>query len=73
MEVGTVALVRLLDSLTTIPPVGAADDKVTVPVVEVSPVTATGLILTETNVGGVIVSVAVCATAPRVAVTDADV
>jgi hypothetical protein len=60
---GTVATPLLLDSVTTIPPAGAAPDSVTVPVAEVPPVTLVGLSVSDDNdTGGgtgVTVSVAV--------------
>src|SRR5207248_657339 len=69
-EAGTVAALRLLlASVTTAPPAGAAWPSVTVPVLPAPPTTAAGLTLTPANpVGGFTVSVAVLATALRVAV-----
>src|SRR5205085_2574399 len=69
-EAGTVAALRLLlVSVTTAPPAGAAWSSVTVPVLPAHPLTAVGLTLTPVNaVGGFTVSVAVLATALRVAV-----
>ena len=64
-EAGTVAAVLLLESETEAPPVGAAVLNVTVPVVDVPPVTLAGLTDTEDNatvVAGVIASVAVLLT-----------
>jgi hypothetical protein len=52
---GTVAAaVLLLDRVTTAPPVGAALLRVTVPVVEVPPVTVAGLKVTDDNVSVVV-------------------
>jgi hypothetical protein len=50
---GTVAVeVLLLDSVTCAPPVGAAADKVTVPVEPFPPTTVEGLMLTDDSVDG---------------------
>ncbi len=57
-DAGTVAALSLLDSVTTIPPVGAALERVTVPVDGDPPRTAAGLTLTEVRVSGSIVSFA---------------
>ena len=63
---GTVAaLTLLLASATTLPPEGAAEDSVTVPVDELPPVTVAGLTDTDARVGelavpGVTVNPAVC-------------
>ena len=57
MVAGTVAALWLLESLTTIPPVGAAPVRVTVPVDPVSPTTVVGETDTESSPGGVIVRV----------------
>jgi hypothetical protein len=51
--------VLLLDSVTTVPPAGAALPSFTVPVVEVPPITVAGLNVTDDSVGGFTVSVAV--------------
>src|SRR5438477_11780795 len=69
-EASTVAASGLLlASVTTAPPAGAAWPSVTVPVLPAPPTTAAGLTLTPANpVGGFTVSVAVLATALRVAV-----
>lgn len=65
---GTVATeVKLLDKVTTVPPLGAGPDIATVPVDGVFPLTVVGLRASELNVGVVTVSVAVRAT-PSVAV-----
>lgn len=60
---GTVATPLLLDSVTTIPPAGAALDSVTLPVDAVPPVTLVGFSVSEDNDagagGGVTVSDAV--------------
>jgi hypothetical protein len=59
---GTVAAaVLLLDSVTTAPPAGARPFKVTVPVVEVPPITEEGLTPTALKVGAVTVKLAVLA------------
>lgn len=47
---GTIALEKLLDRLTVVPPTGAGIATVTVPVEVVPPVTAVGLTLTPVNV-----------------------
>ena len=57
-DAGRVAAVWLLARLTVIPPVGAAPDKVAVPVDEAPPVTLFGLTVIEDRVGMLIVSVA---------------
>ena len=57
---GTVAaLVLLLDSETSAPPLGAGPVSATVPVEELPPATLVGLRLSEASVGGVTVSEAV--------------
>ena len=63
-EAGTDAEALLLDSVTTVPPVGAAVVNVTVPVLLVPPVTLVGLTETADNAAaaGLIVSVAVLLT-----------
>src|SRR5215831_3618665 len=48
-EIGTVAALPLLASVTTAPPTGAALPSVTVPVLPALPVTAVGLTLTPTR------------------------
>jgi hypothetical protein len=63
IDAGTVAaVVLLLVSVTTVPPVGAAPFRVTVPVLFAPPVTAVGLRDTEDNATGFTVSVAVLVT-----------
>ncbi len=57
---GAVALALSLDNATVIPPSGAAPVKVTVPVVDVPPVTAAGFMLTPASAAGVIVKSALC-------------
>jgi len=66
---GTVADVKLLVSFTAIPPVGATALRVRVPEEDAPPFTLAGVRLKETRTGGLTVIVAVCETAPRVAVT----
>jgi hypothetical protein len=56
---GVVADALLSDKVTVEPPVGASPFKVTVPVEDVPPMTAVGLISTDASAGGVIVRVAV--------------
>ena len=56
---GTVAAALLVDKATTVPPVGAALARVTVPVDGLPPVTLVGLSETLDNVNGVNVRVAV--------------
>jgi hypothetical protein len=56
---GTVAAPLSLESVTTDPPVGAAEDRVTVPVEEVPPVTLVGLRVTFDTAGGLTVRVVV--------------
>lgn len=65
-EVGTVADGLPLESFTTIPPVGAGPDSVTVPVEEEPPVTEVGFKLVETRVAGRIVNGDVWVTVPSV-------
>ena len=55
---GTTALVVLELSLTVIPPAGATLPRVTVPVVEVPPITEVGATLSEEIVGALIVRAA---------------
>lgn len=68
-DAGGLAALLLLLRLTIIPPFGAADDIVAVPVAEVPPTTAVGLTLMDANVGGLIVSVADRVTVPSDPVT----
>ena len=56
---GVVAAELLSESVTTIPPEGAAELSVTVPVVEPPPITLVGLRLTEESNAGLMVRVAV--------------
>ena len=66
-EAATVADALLLDNATETPPVGAAPLNVTLPVVEVPPLTLEGLIEIEeraTEAAGVIASAAVLLTLP---------
>jgi hypothetical protein len=56
---GVVALALLSESVTTAPPAGAKPVKVTVPVEDVPPVTAVGLMATEVSAAGLTVKVAV--------------
>jgi hypothetical protein len=71
---GTVATeVRLLESVTTEPPVGAGPERVTVPVEGVLPLTVVGLSVKELSVGEFTASVAVFAAPPYVPVIVADV
>jgi len=55
-EAGTVAEELVLESVTTIPPAGAAAPIVTVPEAVAPPVTEVGLRTTETIAGGLTVS-----------------
>jgi len=59
---GTVAEELPLDNATEVPPVGAAPERVTVPVEAFPPNTDVGFSVTETSVAGLIVRVAVCET-----------
>jgi hypothetical protein len=59
-EAGTVAELELLLRLTASPPVGAAEEIVTVPVEEAPPVTDVGLSESAVGTGAVMVRVAVC-------------
>jgi len=70
---GTVAAALLLDKLTTTPPVPALPLRLTVPLEVAPPATVVGLRLNCDNAGGVSVSVAVCETAPSVALMVAEV
>ena len=67
-DTGSVALLELLESFTTIPVLGAAPLKVTVPVLERLPVTLLGFNEIPDTTGALTVSVAVSVTAPNVAV-----
>lgn len=71
-EAGTVAAALLDVSVTTRPPAGAADDKVTVPVLDAPPATDVGFNVTDVSVGAVIVRLAVWETPESVAVIVAD-
>jgi hypothetical protein len=57
---GVVEEALLSDKVTSVPPVGAAPVRVTVPVEELPPVTLAGLMATLASAGGLIVTVAVC-------------
>lgn len=70
-ELGTVAEELPLDRATDVPPVGAAPERVTVPVDAFPPNTEVGLNVSETRVAGFIVKVAVCGTLFRVPVIKA--
>ena len=65
---GTPAFELLLESATVTPPTGAADDNVTVPVLDVPPGTDTGRTVRPVNCGAVTVRVPVAVRAPIVAV-----
>ena len=65
---GTITALLLLESFTMIPPEGAVPVRVTVPLLAVSPTTVAGLKLINSSTGGLIVSVAVRDTVPRVPV-----
>lgn len=67
-EAGTVAATLLDASVTTMPPAGAADNKVTVPVLDVPPVTDVGFKATVLSTGAVIPRDADWLIAPFVAV-----
>ena len=58
-DAGTVAEDALLESEITKPPVGAMDVSVTVPVLDLPPLTEVGFSVNDSSVGGSIVSVAV--------------
>ena len=74
MDVGTVAVeVLLLDSVTTVPPVGADPDRVTVACDVIPPVTEVGLKPKELNAGGATVNIAVFDAPLKVAVMVTDV
>lgn len=68
-EAGTVAQLWLLDSCTTIPPVGAAALSTTFPVDGDPPPTLVGFNVIDRRLGGLIVKAAVCETPPSVPVT----
>ena len=74
---GTLVALELSDSDTTVPPLGAAPVRVTVPVEALPPVTLVGLRLNAESVGppdgGLTVSGAVRVTPPKTAETVADV
>ena len=65
---GTVADALLDASVTTRPPAGAADDSVTVPVLDTPPATDVGFKVTELSVAAVIVRLAVWETPESVPV-----
>lgn len=66
---GTVALAELEVSLTTSPPVGAAELRFTVPVEGDPPTTAVGLSVTDVTIGAFTVTVVVAVVPTPVAVT----
>ena len=70
---GTPAFELLLESATVTPPTGAADDNVTVPLLDVPPGTETGRTVRPVSCGAVTVSVPVAVRAPMVPVIVADV
>ena len=70
---GTPAFKLLLESATVKPPTGAADDNVTVPVLDVPPGTETGRTVRPVSCGAVTVKVPVAVRAPMVPVIVADV
>jgi len=72
-EAGTATVVRLLESLTTNPPVGAGALRLTVPVEGVPPATVFGLKLSDAKPTGTKVRFAVCEPVPKVAVIVATV
>jgi hypothetical protein len=72
-EAGTVAAAWLLESVTIVPPEGAGEPKVTVPVELEPPTTPVGLSVNTVNDGGLIVSVAFVEADPTLAVIVADV
>ena len=65
---GTPAFELLLESATVTPPTGAADDSVTVPLLDVPPGTDTGRTVRPVSCGAVTVSVPVAVRAPMVPV-----
>jgi len=71
--VGTPAFKLVLESATVTPPTGAADDNVTVPVLDVPPGTETGRTVSPVSCGAVTVKVPVAVRAPMVPVIVADV
>lgn len=70
---GTPAFELLLESATVTPPTGAADDSVTVPLLDVPPGTETGRTVRPVSCGAVTVRVPVAVRAPMVPVIVADV
>jgi len=58
-EPGTVAATSPLPRVTTRPPVGAGPERVTVPIDDVPPITVDGCKVTDSNVAGLTVRVAV--------------
>ena len=70
---GTPAFELLLESATGTPPTGAADDSVTVPLLDVPPGTETGRTVRPVSCGAVTVSVPVAVRAPMVPVIVAEV
>ena len=65
---GTPAFELLLESATVTPPTGAADDSVTVPLLDVPPGTDTGRTVRPVNCGAVTVRLPVAVLAPMVPV-----
>ena len=65
---GTEAEVKVLDNLTTKPPVGAWPPRVTVPLLGVPPATVVGFKVTEVSEGGLTAKVTVLETEPFLAV-----
>jgi len=68
-----VAFVLLEDKLTSVPPVGDGDCKVTVPVDDVPPITVVGDTVTLASITGEMVRLAVTDALPKLAVIVADV
>lgn len=64
---GTLDAELVSESATTAPPLGAAPDRVRVPVDGVPPFTVVGLMLTDNSVAGVTVRFAFLVTPPKVA------